>query len=133
MTAKMEHYTISQLAQEFKVTTRTIRFYEAEGLLNPKRQGQTRIYTNRSRTRLKLILRGKRLGLSLSEIREILHIYDYEKDEAKQLNLLVDKIKTHRKVLEQQRKDIDIMLTDLNNAEQHCVEILERELSSKTK
>jgi len=133
MTAEMEHYTISQLAQEFKVTTRTIRFYEAEGLLNPKRQGQTRIYTNRSRTRLKLILRGKRLGLSLSEIREILHIYDYEKDEAKQLNLLVDKIKTHRKVLEQQRKDIDIMLTDLHNAEQHCAEILARETSNKIK
>ncbi|ALG67513.1 MerR family transcriptional regulator [Beggiatoa leptomitoformis] len=119
-----QHFSISQLANEFNVTTRTIRFYEAEGLLAPRRQGQTRVYSTRERVRLKLILRGKRLGLSLREIREVLQIYDLEKDEVKQLHAFVDKIRNRRAILEQQRHDIEILLSELDKVEKQCLTAL---------
>ena len=106
-------FSISELAQEFALTTRAIRFYEDEGLLAPTRSGRTRVYGPRERTRLKLILRGKRLGLSLVEIREILDLYDTNTDEAPQLRKFLETLANRRALLLQQREDIDVVLADL--------------------
>ena len=113
-------WTISELAREFGVTTRTIRFYEDRGLLSPRRRGRTRLYPHRERTRLRLILRGKRLGFSLSEIGEIVALYDAEPGEAGQLRHLVAKIDERRAALEGQRADIDETLADLDTVEARC-------------
>jgi DNA-binding transcriptional MerR regulator len=113
-------YTITQLAQEFDVTTRTIRFYEDQGLLNPTRNGQMRVYSPRDRVRLKLVLRGKRLGFSLSEIREMLDMYDAEPGESGQLELFLAKINERRGLLQQQRHDIELTLKELDDIEQQC-------------
>ena len=114
------HYTITQLAQEFDVTTRTIRFYEDQGLLNPTRNGQMRVYTARDRVRLKLVLRGKRLGFSLSEIREMLDMYDTEPGESGQLELFLAKISERRILLQQQQRDIELTLKELDDIEAQC-------------
>lgn len=114
------HYTITQLAQEFDVTTRTIRFYEDQGLLNPTRNGQMRVYSPRDRVRLKLVLRGKRLGFSLSEIREMLDMYDAEPGELGQLELFLAKIEERRLLLQQQRRDIELTLKELDDIEAQC-------------
>lgn len=114
------HYTITQLAQEFDVTTRTIRFYEDQGLLNPTRNGQMRVYSPRDRVRLKLVLRGKRLGFSLSEIREMLDMYDTEPGESGQLELFLAKINERRGLLQQQRHDIELTLKELDDIEAQC-------------
>ena len=103
-------YTISELAREFDITTRTIRFYEDEGLLQPGRNGRQRIYARRDYIRLKLILRGKRLGLSLSEISGIIELYDSDQGETGQLASFLDSIRERRTVLKQQRADIDATL-----------------------
>ena len=100
-----ETYSITDLAQEFDVTTRTIRFYEDQGLLAPKRRGQTRIYGPRDRTRLKLILRGKRLGFSLGEVAEMVLLYDSDPGEIGQLHLFLDKIRERRNGLERNHFD----------------------------
>jgi DNA-binding transcriptional MerR regulator len=113
-------YTITQLAQEFDVTTRTIRFYEDQGLLNPTRNGQMRVYSPRDRVRLKLVLRGKRLGFSLSEIREMLDMYDAEPGESGQLELFLAKINERRGLLQRQRHDIELTLKELDEIEQQC-------------
>jgi len=113
-------FGIADLAQEFDVTTRTIRFYEDQGLLSPRRRGQTRIYSQRDRTRLKLILRGKRLGFSLGEVAEIIELYDTSPGEAGQLTFFLDKIRERRAVLEQQREDIEVTLAELGVVEQRC-------------
>lgn len=113
-------YTITQLAQEFDVTTRTIRFYEDQGLLNPARNGQMRVYSPRDRVRLKLVLRGKRLGFSLSEIREMLDMYDAEPGESGQLELFLAKIDERRGLLQQQRHDIELTLKELDDIEAQC-------------
>ena len=96
-------FTISALAQEFDVTTRTIRFYEDEGLISPERRGQARIYTARDRVILKLIMRGKRLGFSLAECRELFDLYDPEGGNKAQLQLMLDKLTERRRALDQQR------------------------------
>ena len=114
------HYTITQLAQEFDVTTRTIRFYEDQGLLSPTRNGQMRVYSPRDRVRLKLVLRGKRLGFSLSEIREMLDMYDAEPGESGQLELFLAKINERRGLLQQQRHDIELTLKELDDIEAQC-------------
>ena len=119
-------YGIADLAQEFDVTTRTIRFYEDQGLLSPERRGQTRVYLPRDRTRLKLILRGKRLGFSLSEVGEIIALYDTEPGEAGQLEFFLEKIRDRRAVLEQQREDIVVTLEELGVVEQRCRERLKQ-------
>ena len=106
-------YTISELAREFDITTRTIRFYEDEGLLKPGRNGRQRIYSRRDYIRLKLILRGKRLGLSLSEIADIIELYDSDQGETGQLASFLDSIRERRTVLKQQRADIDATLLEL--------------------
>ncbi|HEX6591497.1 MAG TPA: MerR family DNA-binding transcriptional regulator [Moraxellaceae bacterium] len=110
-------YSISELAREFDVTTRTIRFYEDEGLLNPERRGQTRIYSPRDRVLLKLILRGKRLGFSLAECRELFNLYDPEHDNQAQYQLMLDKLAERRRALEQQQNDIRLMQIELDTAE----------------
>jgi DNA-binding transcriptional MerR regulator len=113
-------FSISELAREFDVTTRTIRHYEDEGLLSPARKGQTRIYGQRDRTRLKLILRGKRLGFSLSEVADIIRLYDEAPGEVGQLNFFLEKIADRRAHLERQREDIDVTLDELAVVERNC-------------
>ncbi len=113
-------YSISELAREFDVTPRAIRFYEAEGLLAPRREGQRRIYTLRDRTRLKLTLRGKRLGLALSEIRGIIDMYDTGHDERPQLEKFLAVLAVHKQQLEQQRVDIEAQLSEIGLFEKRC-------------
>tara|TARA_Y100001968_G_scaffold258954_1_gene246042 strand:+ start:250 stop:636 length:387 start_codon:yes stop_codon:yes gene_type:complete len=114
-------YSISDLAAEFDVTTRTIRFYEDQGLITPLRQGTRRLFRPRDRTRLKLILRGKRLGFSLAEILEIVDLYDAAPGESGQLRLLISKISNRRAYLRQQLQDIEATLSDLDAVEARCV------------
>ncbi len=108
-----ESYTIQRLAKEFGVTSRTLRFYETKGLLHPTRKGQSRVFSHRDRGRLKLILRGKRLGFSLAEIKEMLDLYNLGDGQVEQLRVTLDKV--HRRIgeLEQQRVDIDAALGEL--------------------
>lgn len=116
--------TIAELAREFGVTTRTIRFYEDQGLLNPARDGRNRVYNSRDRVRLKLTLRGKRLGLALSEIRELIELYDSAKDEVAQLNRFLDVLSKRKALLEQQREDIEELLVEIQGLELQCKKIL---------
>jgi len=120
----MPDYSISQLSKEFEITTRTIRHYEDLGLLAPTRRGQTRVYSPADRIRLKLILRGKRLGLSLDDSREIIDMYEPGKTNVDQLRKLIDAIQLQRHKLNQQLDDISKLLQDLNKAETDCVEAL---------
>ena len=113
-------YTISALAQEFALTTRAIRFYEDEGLLAPERRGQTRVYGERERVRLKLILRGKRLGLALSEIGELLDLYEVRRNEKAQLTAFLALLADRRTRLLQQREDIEIVLAEIDGIERDC-------------
>ena len=106
-------YSIGELAAEFDVTPRAIRFYEAEGLLAPRRDGQRRIYTPRERTRLKLTLRGKRLGLTLSEIRDLIDMYEPGRDERPQLERFLAVLEAHKAALERQSEDIEAQLAEL--------------------
>ena len=117
-------FTIAELADEFDVTSRAIRFYEDVGLLEPSRAGRNRVYTQRDRTRLKLTLRGKRLGLSLSEILQLVRMYDSEADTAPQLNAFLDVLRMHRSQLEQQLDDIRVMLAEIGQHEQRCKRLL---------
>ena len=109
--------TITELAKEFAVTTRTIRFYEDEGLISPERRGTQRIYHPRDRVRLKLILRGKRLGFSLRDIREIIDLYDTEIGEVGQLDYFLKKISERRDELLQKQRDIELTLRELVEVE----------------
>ena len=118
--AERSEYSISDLAREFDVTARAIRFYESEGLLAPRREGQRRIYTTRDRTRLKLTLRGKRLGLALAEIRAIVDMYDAGGDERPQLETFLAALHAHRLQLEQQREDIEAQLAEIGLFEKRC-------------
>ncbi|MBD8875463.1 MULTISPECIES: MerR family transcriptional regulator [Stappiaceae] len=113
-------YTITQLTQEFAITTRTLRFYEAQGLLSPQRRGRQRLYTPADRTRLKLILRGKRLGFSLAEISEIIEMYGKAPGEPGQLRLLMQKISDRRAELLEKRRDLEHALNDLDEVEAGC-------------
>ena len=117
-------YSISELAREFGVTTRTIRFYEDQGLLSPAREGTSRVFSNRDRVRLKLALRGKRLGFSLAEIRELFELYDVSRDERKQLEEFLSRLDRRRAHLEQQREDIEVMLTEINFFANQCRRLL---------
>ena len=119
-------YSIRELASEFDVTTRGIRFYEDQGLLAPARRGQTRVYSRTDRVQLKLILRGKRLGFSLAQIKELLSLWDKtNKGSKKQLHLLLEKIAEKRAELEQQLEDIAVIQLELDSAESRCLEALE--------
>ncbi|WP_323875636.1 MerR family transcriptional regulator [Aeromonas veronii] len=117
-------YSISELAHEFDITPRTIRYYEDEGLLTPLREGQTRIYSHRDKIRLKLTLRGKRLGFSLAEIRELFDMYDTDKSSKTQLHSMIQLIEAKRGALRQQLEDIQMVMAELEAAEQRCVNSL---------
>jgi DNA-binding transcriptional MerR regulator len=118
------NYSISELSKEFDITTRSIRFYEDQGLLIPTRKGQTRIYNQRDRVRLKLILRGKRLGFSLAETGKLFELYDADKSSAKQLSSMMELIYEKKKDLTQQLNDINAVLIELNDLEENCQNIL---------
>ncbi len=117
-------FTITELATEFDVTPRAIRFYEDTGLLEPARAGRNRVYSQRDRTRLKLTLRGKRLGLSLQEILQLVRMYDSEADTAPQLQAFAAMLQSHRTQLEQQQDDLRIMLAEIGQHEQRCRRLL---------
>jgi len=117
-------FTITEMAQEFDITARAIRFYEDVGLLAPQRAGRNRVYTQRDRTRLKLTLRGKRLGLSLSEIKQLVEMYDSPSDTAPQLQAFLAVLAEHRQQLEQQREDIEITLAEIAQHEARCHALL---------
>jgi len=106
-------YGIGQLAEEFGVTSRALRLYEEEGLLGPQREGTRRIYSERDRVRLRLILRGKRLGWSLAEIRESFDLYDSDQGEEAQLELMLGKLAQRREVLERQKRDVEHALEEV--------------------
>ena len=113
-------WSIAELAAEYDVTLRTIRFYEDRGLLTPERRGTVRVYHSRDKVRLGLILRGKRLGFSLDEIATIVDMYDAEPGEEGQLVYLLDQITHRRADLEQRRRDIDETLQELAEVEARC-------------
>jgi len=119
-------FSISELAREFDVTPRAIRFYEDQGLISPRRDGQRRIYTARDRTRLKLTLRGKRLGLTLSEIRELIDMYEPGQDERPQLERFLAVLESHRASLLQQRADIEAQLSEIQTFEKRVRKQLKR-------
>jgi DNA-binding transcriptional MerR regulator len=119
-------WTIAQVADEFGVTHRTVRHYEALGLLSPERRGQQRVYHRRDRTRLNLILRGKRLGFPLEEIRTIIDLYDAPRGRASQLEYVLAQIDDRRADLEQRRRDLDDALKELDAFEASCRADLDR-------
>ena len=117
-------YTISDLAQEFGVTTRTLRHYEDQGLVTPARDGINRIYSARDRVRLKLALRGKRLGFSLSDIRELFELHDLASGERRKLEEFAIKLERRRAQLAQQREDVEVMLDEINFFSTQCQRLL---------
>lgn len=122
--AKIASYSISDLSKEFDITTRSIRFYEDQGLLAPTRKGQTRIYSQRDKVRLKLVLRGKRLGFSLAETGRLFELYDADKSSAKQLTIMMELIAEKKVDLKQKLDDISALLIELNDIENNCQKIL---------
>ncbi len=120
-----ETFKISDLAQEFLVTTRSIRFYEDMGLLHPQRRGTVRVYDHKDKTRLKLILRGKRLGFSLAEIRELFELYDAHQGQT-QLQRMLLIIEDKQRLLRTQMDDIRIVMVELEQAKQRCQSALDR-------
>lgn len=119
-------FSITELAHEMDVTTRTIRFYEDKGLLNPARRGSQRVYSRADRTRLKLVLRGKRLGWPLDDIREMIELYDTPDGERRQLEVMLAKIENSRSTLLQQRNDIELALSEFEEIEARCRDLLKR-------
>ena len=117
-------FSITELAREFEITPRTIRFYEDMGLLSPGRAGRNRVYSPRDRTRLKLTLRGKRLGFALQEIRQLVTMYDTESDIAPQLQAFLDLLAAHKSQLAQQLDDIRVTLDELTLHEARCQQLL---------
>ena len=120
-------YSISDLAREFALTTRAIRFYEDSGLVTPRRNGRARIYGERERVRIKLILRGKRLGLALSEIRELLDLYEVARNERAQISKFLALLADRRARLFQQKEDIDAVLAEIDGIERDCRRRLKEE------
>jgi DNA-binding transcriptional MerR regulator len=117
-------YSIRDLAEEFQLTTRSIRFYEDNALLSPERKGQNRIYSPRDRVRLNLIVRGKRLGFSLREIKEMLDLYQAPEGEVGQLQYFIEKMRARRDALLHQRYDINRVIEELESLESRCTQIL---------
>lgn len=126
-----EIQTITELARDFGVTTRTIRYWESHGLISPAREGGNRVYSKRDRTRLKLALRGKRLGLSLAEIKFLIDMYDTAEDESIQLLSFLGALEQRRAALEQQRDDIEAVLAEVSRFESQCREMLKKESAAK--
>ena len=120
MEGSTQHFTISELASEFGISTRTIRFYEEKGFISPRRDGQRRIYSPADRTRIRLILRGKRIGLTLAESMEIIELYNPGNGDAAQMESLRARIVERREALLQQRQDLDATLAALDEVESLC-------------
>ncbi len=116
-----EFYTITELTREFDISTRTLRFYEDEGLIAPVRRGRTRLFRPSDRVLIRQIMRGKRLGFSIAEIREIIQMYKTPPGEAGQLHTIVEKVEEKRAELRQKRKDIEETLAELDAVEEACV------------
>ena len=119
-----EYYTITELTREFDISTRTLRFYEDEGLIQPLRRGRTRLFRPTDRHLVKQIMRGKRLGFAIAEIREIIQMYKEPPGEAGQLTLLIKKIDEKRAASGAGRRDLEETLAELDQAEEACVERL---------
>ena len=122
-------YSITDLAKEFDLTTRAIRFYEDMGLLSPQREGvggRSRVYSTRDRTRLKLTLRAKRLGLSLTEAKDIIDLYDSPRDTGVQLQKFLSVLATHRQELEEQMTDLQANLEEVKTHEKEAKTLLSR-------
>jgi DNA-binding transcriptional MerR regulator len=119
-----EYYTITELTREFDISTRTLRFYEDEGLVQPVRRGRTRLFKPSDRHLIRQILRGKRLGFSINEIREIIQMYKTPPGEVGQLKLMIKRIEEKREDLRQKRRDLEETLAELDHAEEACVERL---------
>ncbi|MFZ2854695.1 MAG: MerR family DNA-binding transcriptional regulator [Rhodocyclaceae bacterium] len=117
-------FSISDLAREFGITPRTIRFYEDQGLISPRREGRTRVFTRRDRTRLKLALRGKRLGFSLAEIGYLIGMYDTARDKNTQLTEFLNGLSQRKAALQQQREDIEAVLQEVSAFELQCQALL---------
>ncbi len=129
----MATYTISDLAREFGVTTRTLRHYEHEGLLTPERKGLARVFTGRDRARLKLALRGKRLGFSLQELKELFRLYDVAKEQPRELGNFLTRLEKRKTLLEQQREDIDVMLREVEFFAAQCRRVLAQNTAAAEK
>ncbi|MEM0910007.1 MAG: MerR family DNA-binding transcriptional regulator [Pseudomonadota bacterium] len=125
MTQSNQTFSIGEIAREFELTPRSIRFYEEQGLIHPSREGMTRVYSHKDKVRLKLILRGKRLGFSLAEIRNLFDLYDTNPNSAEQLKTLLHLTKTKREVLQLQLNDINMLMAELNDVEARCKEELD--------
>ena len=119
-----EYYSITELTREFDISTRTLRFYEDEGLIHPVRRGRTRLFRPSDRQLVREILRGKRLGFSIAEIREIVQMYKEPPGEVGQLKLMIKRIEEKRENLRQKRRDLEETLAELDHAEESCVERL---------
>ncbi len=126
--AESETFSIGELAEEFDVTARAIRFYEEKGLISPARNGQDRVYSRRDRVRLHLILRGKRLGFSLSDVAEMINSYDLADGQVEQLRVTLEKSEERIAALRQQRSDIDEALAELT----HSCETINNILADKS-
>jgi DNA-binding transcriptional MerR regulator len=124
-------YTVRELAEAVGVTPRTIRFYEAKGLLVPERVGQTRVHTYRELARMKIILRGKRLGFTLAEIKDYLDLYELDQTHESQLELLLERVWTRRAALKKQRGDIEEILDELADIERQALQLLDRRKKEK--
>ncbi|WP_428607844.1 MerR family transcriptional regulator [Sedimenticola sp.] len=124
--------TVTELAEEFNVTPRTVRFYETKGLISPQRVGSTRVYTYRDRARLKLILRAKRLGFSLTDIREYLNLYNVDPEQIEQQQLLLTKISRRIEELEQQQEDLIATLDELRDIEQQALSNIKRRAAAES-
>ena len=122
--AMREYYSITELTREFKISTRTLRFYEDEGLVQPVRRGRTRLFKPSDRHLIRQIMRGKRLGFSINEIREIIQMYKAPPGEVGQLKLMITKIDEKREDLRQKRRDLEETIAELDQAEESCVERL---------
>jgi DNA-binding transcriptional MerR regulator len=118
-------YSVTELATELGVTPRAIRFYETKGLIKPQRAGTTRVYNHRDRGRMQLILRGKRLGFTLADIKEYLDMYDLDPSKTKQVKLLLGKVERRIGELEQQREDLETTLLELDEMRQECFSAIE--------
>lgn len=116
-----KYYTITELTREFGISTRTLRFYEDEGLIHPERRGRTRLFRSADRHLIMEILRGRRIGFTIAEIREIIQVYKEPPGEAGQLRLLMKRVEQKREDLLQKRRDIDETLEELNNVEEACL------------
>lgn len=119
-----DYYSITELTREFGISTRTLRFYEDEGLIHPARRGRTRLFRPSDRHLVRQIIRGRRLGFSINEIREIIQIYKEPPGEVGQLKLMIERIAEKREMLRQKRRDLEETIEELDNAEEACVERL---------